>query len=174
MLLYFCRNELWRTVWFSAASWWFQWVCLHYRGWSRITVCVPAFIFHTWIIFLIEARAYRAMWDYFYVQIRRAAASEIIFQDSYYRCRRCSSGVFDIQLSENTQWNISFVVVVLSFSRPWLYFHYSWCLISKICLQPVYINVKIIFFWGKKKKRISFPPPSCDKCRICVEVYRSE
>lgn len=45
----------------------------------------------------------------------------------------------------------------------------------KICLQPVYINVKIIIFWEKnKKKRISFSPPSCDKCRICVEVYRSE
>lgn len=29
----------------------------------------------------------------------------------------------------------------------------------KICLQPVYINVKIIIFWEKKKKkRISFFP----------------
>lgn len=86
-------------------------------------------------------------------------------------------GFWHSAVRKHTVKHHSFVVVVLSFSRPWLYFHYSWCLISKICLQPVYINVKMIFFWGKKKKKeFLFPLPHVINVGFvlkCTEVNKT-
>lgn len=50
-------------------------------------------------------------------------------------------------------------VVALSFSRPWLYFHYSRCLISKfVCNQFTLMSKSLFSGKKKKKKRISFSP----------------
>lgn len=100
------------------------------------------------------------------------------FQDSCYRYRRCSSEVWHSTVGKHPVKLHCFVL--LGFSSPWLYFHYSWFLVLnlKICLQPVYIDVKILllFFSGGENMIFFFLPHviNVEFVLKCTEVNKTQ